>query len=244
MEKPATRDYSCKDEELPFICMFSSINLRRDLADFTAYSPIFTPEYVSAYDSSIQNSLELMQPQSETLEVKIITQRIRDTYKILIGLVNHLTGYIMLANLNDTFSSADFGIKNLRKSVAGHDVEGVMQALRIIIGNLNLYKAELQSHGMGEEIINRFKDSLSSLNNDKQKQVAILNNRRKIVYDNLETFNRLFAQLNEILMVGKILYKKTNPLKSSEYTFSELMKHVRKSKPATREQKVKIVQND
>jgi len=150
----------------------------------------------------------------------------------------------MLANLNDTFSSADFGIKNLRKSVAGHDVEGVMQALRIIIGNLNLYKAELQSHGMGEEIINRFKDSLSSLNNDKQKQVAILNNRRKIVYDNLETFNRLFAQLNEILMVGKILYKKTNPLKSSEYTFSELMKHVRKSKPATREQKVKIVQND
>ena len=97
MEKSATRDYSCKDEELPFICMFSSINLRRDLADFTAYSPLFTPEYVSAYDSSIQNAMELMQPQSETLEVKIITQRIRETYKILIGMVNHLTGYIMLA---------------------------------------------------------------------------------------------------------------------------------------------------
>lgn len=243
MEKQAIRYYCCKDEELPFICMFSSINLRRDQVDFTAYSPIFTPEYVSAYESSIQNAMKLMQPQSETLEVKIITQRIRETYKIIIGMVNRLTGYIMLANLNNTFSLSDFGIKQLRKSVANHDVEGVMQALRVIIGNINHYKAELQTHGMSEEIITRFKEMLSSLNNDKQKQVEILNYRRQIVQNNLETFNRIFGQLNEILMVGKILYKSTNPVKSNEYTFSELMKHVRKGKPAKGEQKVKTGHN-
>ncbi len=151
--------------------------------------------------------MELVLPKSETLEVKIITQRIRETYKIVISLVNHLTGYIMLANLDDSISSADFGIKYLRKSVAGHDVEGVMQALRIIIGNIAIYKVELQAHGMGDEIITRFSESLSSLSNDKQKQVAIINYRRQIVQNNLETFNRLYSQLNEILMVGKVSWQ-------------------------------------
>ncbi|MDP2334981.1 MAG: hypothetical protein Q8N05_00735 [Bacteroidota bacterium] len=42
-------------------------------------------------------------------------------------------------------------------------------------------------------------------------------------------FNGLFDQLGEILAVGKILYKGTDAAKLKEYTFSELMKKVRRS---------------
>jgi len=36
-----SREYSCKDEELPVICKFTAFSLKRDLADFTAFSPKF-----------------------------------------------------------------------------------------------------------------------------------------------------------------------------------------------------------
>jgi len=43
-------------------------------------------------------------------------------------------------------------------------------------------------------------------------------------------------QLTEILSVGKILYKATNPAKLQEYTFTDLKKRVRVvSKPENKE---------
>ena len=165
----------------------------------------------------------------------------RETFRVLIDLVNRLTGYITLARLEQTISVTDFGIKYLRKSIADHDAEGVIQALHTIIGNISKYKVELQAQGMSDENISRFTDILSSVANDKQKQVEIINNRKHIVQNNVDSFNGLFGQLNEILGVGKILYKATNRAKLKDYTFSELIKHVRrviKQKPV--EVKVKV----
>ena len=241
METTILRDYSCKDEELPMICMFGASNLRHDLPDFSAFSPLFNPDYVSRFDSRIADVSDLILPRSETLELKIITQRMRETFRVLIDLVNRLTGYITLARLEQTISVTDFGIKYLRKSIADHDAEGVIQALHTIIGNISKYKVELQAQGMSDENISRFTDILSSVANDKQKQVEIINNRKHIVQNNVDSFNGLFGQLNEILGVGKILYKATNRAKLKDYTFSELIKHVRrviKQKPV--EVKVKV----
>jgi hypothetical protein len=39
--------------------------------------------------------------------------------------------------------------------------------------------------------------------------------------------NELYEQIGEILLVGKILYKATNPAKLADYTFTELLKKVR-----------------
>ena len=152
------------------ICMFGASNLRHDLPDFSAFSPLFNPEYVSRFDSRIADVSDLILPRSETLELKIITQRMRETFRVLIDLVNRLTGYITLARLEQTISVTDFGIKYLRKSIADHDAEGVIQALHTIIGNISKYKVELQAQGMSDENISRFTDILSSVANDKQKQ--------------------------------------------------------------------------
>jgi hypothetical protein len=55
----------------------------------------------------------------------------------------------------------------------------------------------------------------------------ILSNRKNIVQNNLGLFNDLYAQLTEILNIGKILYKATEAVKTQEHTFSTLLKQVR-----------------
>jgi len=41
MAQNHARNYNCKDEELPVICRFAAFSLKRDIADFTAFSPKF-----------------------------------------------------------------------------------------------------------------------------------------------------------------------------------------------------------
>lgn len=229
MEQTTVRDYKCKDEELPSICMFSSSNLKRDLVDFTAFSQMFNTDYLTGYDTRIFNASRLIQPESETLELKIISRRLHETFTGLLDLMNRLTGYLTLARLEQTISLADFGIKYMRKSIAAHDLEGIIEALHKILGNINKYRSELQAQGMPDDFIARLNDVLTSVTNDKIKQVGIMSNRKHIVQNNVDSFNGLFAQLNEILMVGRILYKPANFVKLKDYTFSELLKHVRRT---------------
>ena len=229
MERTNVRDYKCKDEELPSVCMFSSSNLKRDLVDFTGFSPRFNNDYLTGFDTRIFNASQLIHPETETLELKIISRRLVETFSDLHDLMNRLTGYIALANLGLTITMSDFGIKYMRKSINAHDPEGVIEALHTILGNINKYKAELQDQGMSDDFIARLNGMLSSVASDKLQKVAILSNRKHIVQNNVGSFNGLYDQLNEILTVGKILYKSTNAAKLSDYTFSELMKHVRRT---------------
>lgn len=47
MTTTLARDYNCKDEELTVICKFSVFNVKRDLDNFTTYSPKFDLLYVT-----------------------------------------------------------------------------------------------------------------------------------------------------------------------------------------------------
>ncbi len=213
-----TRFYGCKDEELPSVCKFAAFSLSRDMADFKAYSPKFNPEYLTGYEDRIREASGIIEPLSETLEIKLITQRFRKTYDELIGQVNRLSGYIKLAQLNQSISLADFGITYLRKSIAVHDAEGIVQALHTIIANIAKYQKELIVQGMPEDLALGLTGASASIANDKQKQFEITSNRKHIVQLNVDSFNGLYTQLNEILAVGKILYHTSNPLKLQEYT--------------------------
>ena len=85
-----------------------------------------------------------------------------------------------------------------------------------------------------------FENAAASLAADKQKQYEIFSSRKNTVQNNLGLFNALWGQLNEILAVGKILYKATNTAKLHDYTFTDLKKRVRViSKPGAGQPAVK-----
>lgn len=233
MVNGSQRNYSCKDEELPVVCGFTLLSLKRDLADFTAYSPQFTGEYVTNYETRIADAQELVQPKSETVELKVITERIYATLDALIGPVNHLEGYINLAGKTVPLSAADFGLKQLRKSLRSRDVENVLAVLKTVEGNIARFKTELAAKGLTDELVAKFAAARTSLADDKNKKYGLLSARMARVVNNLGLLNSLYEQFTEICTIGKVLYKQTDKAKLNDYTFAWLMKQVRRSdKPA------------
>lgn len=228
MNMNTPRSYPCKDEELPVICRYSVINLKRDLPDFTTYSPKFNDEYVTAYESIIAEAEELVAPESETVEMKKITNRILSSMTSLMGHVNHLGGYIEMANGSINLSTADFGLTDLRKGINTRDPEKVIDRLKDVNQKVVKYKTALAEQGFTDALQEKMVNTYTSLNTDRQTQYQTLSNRQALVQSNIGLLNGLYDQLKLILKTGKILYDRTDPLKVKEYTFSELKKRVRR----------------
>lgn len=223
-----SRNFNCKDEELSVICGFSAISLGRDLADFGAYSPVFTNAYLDGYKAKINAVDDLVQPKSETLELKMLTERIYDTLDALIDPINHVDGYLDLAGKTVPVSPVDFGLTPLRKSVRSRDVENVLKLLRTVETNLVRYKNELAAKGLTDALIARFTEAAATLAADKNQKYSIVSARMALVQNNLGLLNELYDQLVEICKIGKILYKQTDKAKLNDYTFTYLLKQVRR----------------
>lgn len=231
MNKTNQRDFNCKEEELSVIAKFVAFSLKRDLGDFTAYSPLFTTNYVTDFESKITRISDLLEPKTETLAKTQITARYTATIHSLPDKVNRISGYIMLAKTGLTENS--FGLKALRKSIDKTDIEGVMDNLHLVIANLISNKAALAPQGLTEEFITDLSTAWQSMSDDKQLQFEITTNRSKIVQNNLSLLNDLYSQVNEINKIGKILYKLSDKSRLDDYTFSSLLKKVRQVKKTT-----------
>jgi len=227
-----TTSFGCKNEELPVIGTLVSINLKRDLSDFANFSPKFNADYVAGFDEKIQAAGNHAAIKLKTNERKIATSTLKKAITDLNTSLSHLTGYLELGKDTIRVSAADFGLTALRKSIRLKDAEGVMAALNLVIANISNYRAALNQQGFTEELLQRFTITKALIGENKQNQYITLSDRKLAVQENTGLFIDLFKQLNEILSIGKILYK-TNTVKVKEYTFAYLKSQVRKaSKPA------------
>ena len=239
MNTTTPRNYNCKDEELPVVCGFVAISLARDLNDFSAFSPQFLNGYVDGFKAKIEAADELVQPKSETTELKMLNERIYATLDSLISPINHVEGYLNLAGKTVPVSATDFGLTPLRKSARSRDVESVLKLLRTVEGNLNKYKTQLEAKGLTEALVLKFAEAGTALASDRNKKYELVSNRMALVQNNLGLLNDLYDQMTEICSIGKILYKQTDKAKLNDYTFSYLMKQVRRAEKPDEPQPVK-----
>jgi hypothetical protein len=221
------KDFKCNNEELPVIGGFVSFNVKKDLPDFTAFSPKFNDSYVMDFDANIKKCSELVSSKEETAKLKVITSRMYSTMDSLSGLVNNLVIYIKMAKTDIPISVADFGIPLLRKAIHKRDAEATLQNLYLMNNGIQQYKSALTQQGLSETTINLFASAIVSIHDDNQKQYEILNTRKELVQNNMELFNGLYAQIIEICNVGKAIYKGKDEKKVKDYTFAELIKQVR-----------------
>ncbi|MFM2291326.1 MAG: hypothetical protein RIS29_1139 [Bacteroidota bacterium] len=227
MSNSSARAYNCKDEELIPICKFVGFSLKRDLAEFTAYSPLFNNAYVSNYEAMIAQASDIVEPESETILMKQATARITNNMNQVNDTMNKVSGYLSLAKKDINQTDAQFGITALRKAIKSQDAEGVCGNLNIVISNIQVFKAVLLAVGLTEDMISTLKSISSQIADDKQQQYQTFVNRKSVVQNNLSTLNTLYATMSEITNIGKILYKSTDKTKLAEYTFTELLKRVR-----------------
>jgi hypothetical protein len=232
MKTNENRDFNCKKEELPIVCRFNLFSLKRDHNDFVTYSPTFGDEFVAGYEKMIEDVIELVQPKSEIAAQKVITDRLHTTINSLIAPINHLTGYVNMSNEKLKITPESYGLSALRASIHSLDPEGVMQNLNLVIGNNKKYAEVLAEKGFKPELAARFTDAASSIAADKQAQYEMISNRKLIVQNNMGLLNTLNGTLTQVLSIGKILYADSDPVKAKEYTFTQLLKLVRRASKA------------
>lgn len=173
--------------------------------------------------------MEVIEPETETLELKNITESIHNAMDELIDAINRVSGYLKLAKPGLNISPADFGFVKLRKGIISRDAEAVIDSLHLVNANLTKNKSALVAEGLNDALIAVFTTAVTTISQAKQKQYEIYSHRKSIVQNNISVFNDLFTRLNEILSVGKILYKAKDRVKLQEYTMTDLLKKVRRS---------------
>jgi hypothetical protein len=203
--------------------------LRRDSADFLAFSPVFNQDYFNSFDAKINLVDELVSPKTETDELKKITKRLYQTMDSLIEPIAGIRGYLRLAKDSVGMSAKDFGLTLLTQKIAARDAEGVRKNLLLVVSFLKKYREPLVAVGLSDAVIEQFEAAVSSITEDNKLQFEIVSKRKAIVQKNLKTLNDLYKQLTDLLSIGKALYKNTDPAKAKEYVFQSLMKSVRNS---------------
>jgi hypothetical protein len=227
MKTSVIRNYKCKDEELSVLCRNALSCLKRDLADFSAFSPVFSVDYVNGFEAKINLVDELVLPKTETEELKKITKHLYRTMDDLLDPVTKIRGYLLLAKNSVEMSAKDFGLTVLSRKIANRDAEGVRHNLLLVNAFLEKYREQLTAVGLNNAIVEQLNAAVSSITDDNRKQFDIIGKRKAIVQTNVNVLNDLYAQLMNILNIGRSLYKTTNPSKSGEYTFNALRKSVR-----------------
>ncbi|MDR2292864.1 MAG: hypothetical protein LBE11_05255 [Prevotellaceae bacterium] len=230
MKALGIRNYNCKDEELSVICRYALSYLKRDLADFAAFSPVFNESYVEKFVEKINFIDELVSPKLETDELKKITARLYSTMDSLLDPVAKIRAYLRLAKGSIGVSAKDFGLTLLTQKIASRDAEGVHQNLLIVVAYLKKYEDALVAVGFDKAIIEQLNSDVSSITDDNQLQFDIVSKRMATVQKNLAVLNDLYSQLTDLLSIGRSMYKTADPQKSKEYVFSSLKKSVRNTK--------------
>ena len=222
-----SRAFNCKIEELVMICRFGLLLARRDLNDFTAFSPMFNESYFNDFEAKIIAADELVSPKTETEEMKRITKRLHSDIDSLLEPINKLRGYLQIAKNTVGMSDKDFGISLLCRKIHYRDVEGVRQNLIFINRNIQTYREQLSAVGLNEEIVNYLTGAVEPITQNNQRQFEILSHRKLTANENLIKLNELYENLMGFINIGKVIYKIADPTKSKEYSFENLKKNVR-----------------
>jgi hypothetical protein len=221
--KKNPRNYSCKDEELSTIGGYALTNVRRDRAEFAAYSPKYNEEGLLAFDNDIKTVDELVNPQTEVAALKLITAKLYADIDTLFDKAIRIEGYIKMSKGEVPISAKDFGITALKQRAHAKDAVSVLQNARLVATNIKIHWDALIKQGLSETMIEEFYADIESISTGNQKQYDMIGNRRARLQANLDVLNALAEKIKDICTVGKILFR-GNPGKLKEYTFSELKK--------------------
>ncbi|HRZ96420.1 MAG TPA: hypothetical protein P5084_02610 [Paludibacter sp.] len=227
------RPYKCKNEEVLPVAKFTFYSVKRDLADFSAFSSVFNEQYVTETEAKINAAENLLEPKAETLTLRLINQAMEQQGTDLNKLLLKIDGYLRLMRKETGITATAFGVSALRRSLNRGDYEGVLKGLKVLMSNVQNQLTMLQSKGMPATMPQTLQDIHNSLAVNKQKQFEIKSNRAAIVQDNQQLLNDLFMRMAEIYNIGKVLYKNTDPAKYRDYTFTALLKKVRNTSPQT-----------
>jgi hypothetical protein len=221
-----TKKFPCKIEELPTIGEFILERVMTDLADFSGYSSLFTPEYLATIKNRIVTCKELVSSSTVAKELKAVTQQLYDKSKHLRIQINALEGYLKIGAKELDILLEDAGLKSVRNDITRNNTEGlllnVQKALTAVKRNLSVLAAK----GLKPELIGDIETQMQEIDALNVKQNNLISDRSRLTKANIELFNDLWDSLHPILDTAKALYRGVDDVKLKDYTILQLKKRI------------------
>lgn len=226
----------CRIGELPVLGGFLINTLQTNLTAISAVYPAFDAAFVTQANTDMAAIEALINPSQLTGELKVITRRLytnmdvvlRDRLTILEGYLNQATGLTMAVK--------DFGVSNVRKSIAKNDAEGASSALNTLLQNVavaaNMTALTAKGYTTAQHTANV--NLRNDLKNDNLAQNTKLNDRNNLVTVNVAKINLFWTKIKSIADAGKRVMKITTPNKVNDFTMAELKRRIRQERNNTR----------
>jgi hypothetical protein len=220
------RDFKCKKEEVPVIAGFVATSFRRDLAQFSDYSPEYSEEFATDMEAKRKVCVQMVKSSAITSQMKQVTSTLKDKTKQLRPILNKLEGYLNLADGKMDISAEDFALTSLRTQISNGNTEGIIAQGNTLITDLTRNQAVLAPKGLKAvlmESLTSLIDEIDTLNNGQNSK---LSDRIQTTSDNYTEFNELWAMVDSVLSTGRSLYRGVDDVKLKDYTLEQLLKRI------------------
>jgi len=219
-----TKKVNCRIEDIPTIADFMLASVTRDLADFTAYSPLFTEAYLTDFDAKRKAATELIMTDSVNFALKTVTEKLYGELKNLRLMLVRIDGYLKLANIE--VNGDRLGIKKFRLHIHKGNVEGIVLNGRNFVHNLIESKTLLATKGLKQEQIESLTTLLNTIESLNKEQNFLQSKRAQNCINNKDIFNNLWDIMWSVMQAGKAIYKGVSDAKMKDYTLAQLKKRM------------------
>lgn len=235
------KEFYCKIEELSVIAGFTIENATRDIADFTDFSPMFTPDYLKTLGEKRDNVNHLLQSSSITGQLKVATDELVTKMSTLRNPLNKIETYLRLAKDEIDVLPQDTGVRQVRQMIGLGNAEGLMKALRNLTVVLKRNQTALQTKGFTPPMLEEIEKAIAEIDRLNTLQSKLMSARNLNTQHNMTVFNDLWRDLKTILETGKAIYQRVNPAKAKDYTVTELLRRVNAERVKKKEEETKEV---
>lgn len=217
-------------DEVPMLARLLWASYQRDRADFVDLLP---DDYTDAFDEAFLKKLEavvnLVSSATQQAKGMVFTAAIQELYDALPELPNRLEARVRRAE-GLTVPAKKFGIALAREARNDDDKEALTGDLNTLLQNMAENKDALAQKGQKPADTKKIQDLYDSLVTKATSQGTNTSTRRQLTQDNVTTINALETLMQDLFDDGKALYERSNPAKTKDYTYKQLLKRVRQVK--------------
>jgi len=216
-----------RHEELPEIGGFVKVSFSRDIEDFTAFSSIFSTEYIPGFQGSINNATEAISTDDKTKLLKNLTRKMNTKVKNSRTLVSKIDFFLKRAKGRLDINYEDFGLKNFRASINSRNIEGFLANAQSVLNHVVRNHDVLIEVGYKISLSDNLQTLITTVHSENQQQNILINEKEAQTLEKNQKLNILWSYISEVCEAGKLIYRDDFPEKLSDYTYTELKKRVR-----------------
>ncbi len=223
------RQFTCRLEELSPIAKLAHARYLEFRDDFTDASTDFGAAFETSFAQKLAAFEGLLPARQRILTAAEQTRRLNAAAKALRHPLNRLDIHIGAAGKARTLTVAPqaMGLGPVREAINNRNLEGLDRTLGELIGLVEVNAAALADRGMKPQALLDLRQAHKALGGSNTTQDAERLGRPELTATNIEAGNALWAEVAEILRVGRLLYKETNKKRAATFTLARLLKLMR-----------------